>query len=107
MPGHQCRLPAPFVGLAHLLGSLRDSISSTSWRSSWALARQRGDTCSPCELGALAWCLPPCLLLSLRLELLLPPLNLYPVTFKTVLRVSVLAACTRRDLESGVILGQC
>lgn len=57
--------------------------------------------------GPLAWCLPPRLFLSLRLELLLPPLNLYPVTFKTVLWVSVLAACTQRDLESGVILGQC
>lgn len=52
-------------------------------------------------------CLPPHLLSSLCLELLLPPLNLYPVTFKTVLWVSMLAACARRDLESEAIMGQC
>lgn len=42
-------------------------------------------------------CLPPHLLSSLCFGLLLPPLNLYPVTFKTVLWVSMLAACARRD----------
>lgn len=61
----------------------------------------------PASWGPLAWCLPPHLLFSLCLELLLPPLNLYPVTFKTVLWVSTLAACARRDLESEAILGQC
>ena len=109
LPGHQCRLPTPLCGYGSspwVLESLYLFHKLENFLGAGQAAQ--GPGLPALSWGSLVWWLPLRLLLSLRLELLLPPLNLYqsisssPVTFKTGLQVSVLTACARWDLESEV-----
>lgn len=79
LPRHQCRPPTPLCGFGSspwVLASLHLFHKLENFPGAGQAAR--GPGLPAASWGSLAWWLPLRLLLSLRLELLLPPLNLYP-----------------------------
>ena len=72
--GTSAARPPHFVDMARLPGSLQASVSSTSWRTFWGLARQHRDPGSPLRAGgpSLGGCLSASSFLSVWSSCYLP-----------------------------------